>query len=580
MPTKCKHHEICGLNTYVGMGGFCILHSRKPTKGEDFEKALEEHRKNKGDNFKYFYFPYKIDFSSVTFAKGANFQEAEFKGTANFNNAKFAGAADFREGNFRYKANFDNAKFNGEADFRGVEFQEVANFGKATFAEEASFRGAKFTNRADFYGAIFAKKASFCEAAFNEGTDFSYAKFTNEADFTKTLFANETDFIQAAFNEGTDFSYAKFTKDVSFSGATFTKKAQFNWATFTKDVDFGVAKFTETAYFVEATFTGEGNFFETLFIGVATFAGAKFTNRAVFYGAIFDKEASFGDAMFMRGASFEGTIFRRKAHFSNSHLFGRTLFIGSKDARGKTYNFIFSNCTVFLKNLNINPTNVIIFRDADLSQCLFQGTRVDKIEFTGVKWTKLSGKLGYSRTGVYDEKVLLDSIKNKKKTKNKDKDDFGWEHVERVYRDLKTNHKESGDHERAGDFHYGEKEMRRRNPRAPLMHRFFLNLYRILSGYGERYLRPLGWVFGLLIVCTIGYMFLGIAPKDGAPFGIANTECWFKVGLYSLQVMTLQRPTELQPIGVWSTAIKTFQSIVGPIILGLFALALRQRLKR
>ena len=363
-------------------------------------------------------------------------------------------------------------------------------------------------------------------------------------------------FEQHRKSKGDKFAYFIFPEKIEFYNIEFTEGADFLRTTFKKGAHFSFAKFKKKTFFSVATFNEEADF----------------------HGATFSEEAYFDDVRFTKGANFWGTNFEKgDVIFSYSNLFGRSTFIGRK-YKEKTIP-IFKDVLVDFRNVVINPPNVAIFRDADLSRCLFQGTRLDKIEFTNVKWAKISGKLGYSRTGVYDEKVLLDNIKNKKKTKNKDKDDLDWEHIERVYRDLKINHKESGDHERAGDFHYGEKEMRRRNPDTPRAHRFFLNLYRIISGYGERYLRPLFWAAVLLVLCTFGYLLLGIS-KDEIPLKLANPLDWIRTALYSLQVMTFIRPTYLEHTTLASTGLKAFQSIFGPVVIGLFALALRQRLKR
>ena len=71
------------------------------------------------------------------------------------------------------------------------------------------------------------------------------------------------------------------------------------------------------------------------------------------------------------------------------------------------------------------------------------------------------------------------------------------------------------DYERAGDFHYGEKEMRRRNKETAWGLRIFLWLYRLFSGYGERYLPPLFWAGLLFVGSTIGYWWWGLRLKAG-----------------------------------------------------------------
>ncbi len=48
---------------------------------------------------------------------------------------------------------------------------------------------------------------------------------------------------------------------------------------------------------------------------------------------------------------------------------------------------------------------------------------------------------------------------------------------------------------------------------------------------------------------------------------------------YSFRVMTFLRPTDLAPQGI-AKLVHTIQSLLGPLFIGLFALAVRQRLKR
>ena len=144
-------------------------------------------------------------------------------------------------------------------------------------------------------------------------------------------------------------------------------------------------------------------------------------------------------------------------------------------------------------------------------------------------------------------------------------------HIERLYRELKQNHDDRRDYERASDFHYGEKEIRRRNPGTPGRSRLLLNLYCLVSGYGERFGRPLIWAGMLFVASTIGYLLCGKLEATDISLG--------KAALHSLQVMTFLRP---QPIlsGLAAKALYTIESLLGPLFLGLFALAVRQRLKR
>ncbi len=156
-------------------------------------------------------------------------------------------------------------------------------------------------------------------------------------------------------------------------------------------------------------------------------------------------------------------------------------------------------------------------------------------------------------------------------------------HIEQLYRQLKQNYEDRRDYERARDFHFGEKEMRRKNPKTPKALKILLWIYRLVAGYGESASRVFISAVVLLAAFAFLYLFFGIFPKDEPTLAWTNPSDWPKALLYSFRVMTLLKPDELQPINdakLIHTLIYTIQSIAGPVLLGLFGLALRQRLKR
>ena len=122
--------------------------------------------------------------------------------------------------------------------------------------------------------------------------------------------------------------------------------------------------------------------------------------------------------------------------------------------------------------------------------------------------------------------------------------------------------------------------MRRQNPETARGLRFFLMLYWLVSGYGERYLRPLLWAGLLFVGCTIGYMWWGLRLKAGeAQLAWTNGWDWLQGAYYSFRVMMFLKPDDWVPVG-YAHVVNTFQTLLSPLFLGLFALALRQRLKR
>ena len=516
---ECKHHSICSLtDEFDPEEHLCILHSRQQHKDQKaFAEALAVHRKAKGDQFGYMAFPGEADFSEVT----------------------FTGAADFAGATFTELANFYAAAFTGHVSFHEATFTGHAAFMTATFTQGADFSGATFTGQPNFEEATFTGTANFLTATFLESAAFNKVTFTEEALFGGSTFTGWVNFEGATFAGWTTFAIAPFTGHAAFHWATFIQGAIFNGATFTQGADFG-----------DATFTREANFH-----------GATFTEGSWFNQTTFTQGADFGDATFLGENYFQRTRFEASTTFQRSRFSGRLLFTGGGEAQPDF--LIFQDATtVDFRNQVIGSAENVSFRQADFRTCRFLNTDLRKAELTGVRWPQKGG-----RRVVYDEIAPISE------------EPYPWDELERLYRELKQNYEDRRNYARAGDFHYGEKEMQRRNPATPRSLKFFLWLYWGVSGYGERFLRPLGWALVLLIMATVAYLWLGLVPKGGgAPLQWANSKDWGLTIDYGLRVMTLLRPDDLVPVG-YARYVHTLQNLLGPLFLGLFALAVRQRLK-
>jgi len=404
-----------------------------------------------------------------------------------------------------------------------------------------NFTGIVFPVHARFHDITFTAGTSFERAAFTEGADFSLAKFGQYADFQSATFTRKANFFMARFEGWVNFRKVMFADEAAFLATTFNDKA-----------DFEQARFVEEANFLSANFAECTNFDRTTFSKEACFSAAKFTKDATFFGAKFSSEANFEQTQFNVG----------RVDFRRASFGGRTLF-SSRRNHDQTI-AIFSGVEVDFMQVLIDAPHALTFLEADLRKCRFLDTDLRKVEFTGVDWTKIGG-----RSVVYDEIVPLQAGEARP-----------WARIERLYRELKQNYEDRRDYERAGDFHYGEKEMRRRNPETPFILRFLLTFYWLFSGYGERYLRPLIWAGLLLAASTIGYLALGLSSKGGeSTLALTNGWDWLRAAFYSFRVMTFLKPDDLIPIGC-SKVVNTIESLLGPLLLGLFALAVRQRLKR
>ena len=403
----------------------------------------------------------------------------------------FPASHTFLHAEFTGNAKFDDAKFTGKACFQG-----------AKFTGEACFQGAKFTGEADFWIAEFGGQANF------EGAEFS-----GSAGFLRAKFSGDAVFRDAQFSGGAVFSETKFARRAVFERAKFSEEALFGRTKFSEEADFRSAMFNESASFWIAEFSEE-----------ALFEGAEFSGSAGFFRAKFSGEADF------RSDTFSG-----KTEFTKAKFLSRTLFVS-----GKEHNKIIQIFSLTKIGAEIDFTDVIIerpealiFRDADLSKCRFLSTDLRKAEITNAKWSEFGG-----REGVYDEHVLI---------RNKTDD---WAHVESLYRQLKQNYEDRKDYERARDFHYGEKEMRRKNPKTSRGLCFLLTLYWAVSGYGERFLRPfisLGIVLLISMTCYLSPWFELKLKLDTGTRMLDWTSGWgwLESFHYTLRTMLLLKPEEV-----------------------------------
>jgi uncharacterized protein YjbI with pentapeptide repeats len=571
---QCKHFEVCHLaaETDQGAEDLCILHSKENNKSKEaFAKALEAHRKVRGDNFEFFVFPDIANFKGAKFSNDANFNKTTFRQRADFSKTHFSGDVNFKETIFEGRAVFMQAQFNGVGEFSYATFSEKTFLSFVIFNKDAVFLGAKFLARTNFMDTKFKGEAVFDHANFSKDVNFASAVFYGEAGFggfIGAVFSGESDFGGAKFLGKTIFETVKFLGPVRFRNCEFRTITDFRETNFSDMASFRDAQFFEATSFNYAIFIGAVTFEKAVFYEEVDYSKSQFSDGADFRQSRFAKKAKFKRAEFLDDADFDGVSFLGKVIFHKSKFSGRLLFVGKGVEVPDSY--IFSKARMIdFRDVNLIHPNLLIVRNADLRKCQFLGTDMRSAELTNIRWPEIYVWLGMNRIGVYDEILAINAEENR-----------SFSHLERLYRELKQNFTTRGDHAIAGDFHYGEKEMCRLNPNTQTIHRFFLHIYWFLSGYGERYLRPLLWASLLLIGGTFIYMLLGMGPEGKDALSWKNPTNWVRVFLYSLEVMFLRKPTGLEPVSVAGRLIQVIHGLFGPLILAFFALAVRQRLKR
>ena len=147
--------------------------------------------------------------------------------------------------------------------------------------------------------------------------------------------------------------------------------------------------------------------------------------------------------------------------------------------------------------------------------------------------------------------------------------------VERLYHYLKINFETEQDYKNAGDFHYGELEMHRRASKWRWFPGYWYNLYRWLSGYGERPSLALGWLAVFLLALPLLVWGFGLDSVTGG-----TTPGFLETFTYIFEKATFQRPPPLSNLNLLGSFISNLSLLIIPGQAALFLLALRNRLGR
>ena len=308
--------------------------------------------------------------------------------------------------------------------------------------------------RISFSGFEFGRKRSS-----GENLSFEGFKFPN----------GEVSFLNATFGDG----------GVDFSGAAFGDGGvDFNRAAFGKgDVDFRDTTFGKGAIgFINATF-GDG--------------GVDFNRAAFGKGGVDFRRASFGDGKVdFRHANFgSGGVDFRDANFGKKAVFfsGVTFGDGGVDFRGVT----FGGPVVFENLKNSEKISSLDFHGAH-----FKGTLVLEGEFHTVpdlRRTKADYHLDLS--GVTIAKDFF-------KSKNNSPDE-GKKNAARLRR-LREISENNRHHDAGLHFFERENQVMRASGEWKRLRVYLDHLYELTSRYGQKILRPFGW----LCVLTLAFFFV------------------------------------------------------------------------
>ena len=185
----------------------------------------------------------------------------------------------------------------------------------------------------DFKGMEFPKDISFAGRVL-VGADFRNAVFKGKVDFTKTVFLGSTHFEGAKFLD-TSPNQPISDASVSFSNSSFESEVNFTEVHFPSETEFGDTNFSGSVHFQGATFGKElGQEYHCVF-----FDKSNFKSISIFSNTTFNIDVSFENVEFKYLTLFEETCFRKIVSFNNSKFHNMVSFRkASFDRPPKFYN--------------------------------------------------------------------------------------------------------------------------------------------------------------------------------------------------------------------------------------------------
>jgi len=344
-----------------------------------------------------------------------------------------------------------------------------------------------------------------------------------------------------------------------------------------------------TVSFSRVWFTGDAGFGLAVFKGYARFDSACFSGSARFLNVDFEDGVNFGQARF--GAADLRIKTAGTAHFLLAQFAERAvltveaarielqevllhkglvlrMFGGELDATGAVFGE--PSSITNLERLR-SPAEVVSLRDVDvqglvmtdvsLRRCTFAGARgLDQLRLDGnCRFERSRPRWWLTRREMLAEEVALRGWSDQPPGEY-----LGPARVGGQYRSLRKSFEDSKNEAGAGDFYYGEMEMRRHSAETSKAEKAILWFYWLFSGYGQRASRALAALF--LVVATV----TTLLTVWGQDFGLAAR---LAIGA----VVFRADDTDLTAAGEWTVLIARF---LGPVLLALAVLAVRARVKR
>ncbi|MEV5489642.1 pentapeptide repeat-containing protein [Streptomyces bobili] len=413
-----------------------------------------------------------------------------------------------------------------------------ADFGWAQFDGDAEFSRADFTSFVSFYAAEFRGKALFGAARFSHGAVFGEAQFTDIASFPQARFSGYTSFSGAGFGGNANYGEAQFGSHALFDKAEFKGDTWFALVPFGGDVRFDEAHFSATSALGPIVCAGQMDLSGAVFADPVTLEIA--ARELVCHRTRWESTAT----LRVRYASVDITDAVVSAPFA---IASHPVPFGAEDDSPMRETALADLASAArVESVQGVDAAHMVLAGTDLSECLFIGAfHLDQIRLEG-RTTFASVPQGIHRrhhvwpTRWSPRRALAEEhhwraqaaglpIPDPSQAASPRQWRIGPHHwdaartpdpvdVAAIYRHLRKALEDSKNEPGAADFYYGEMEMRRHDRTTTTRaERGLLHGYWLLSGYGLRASRALGWLAASMLVTILLLMGFGLpqhSPKQ------------------------------------------------------------------
>ncbi|AFR51582.1 MULTISPECIES: pentapeptide repeat-containing protein [Gordonia] len=578
-------------------------------------------------------------FLRVTFTGAAQFDTATFTRSARFHRATFAAVAHFDGATFTSGAHFDRATFTRSALFIGATFAGNTTFAEATFTRDARFVRATFIGDTAFLEATFTRDAHFDEATFTAGTYFDGATFTGAAWFRNSrwrtlgwsrtvwktasvesagLAAVEIVLDRAEFEQPVRLELAAGRVSMERMQATerlhlVIAGAQVNL----EDADFAVGSLIDAAPVQTPTTATETTAKEAQEQRVQKSG----IGRWVFIPPYPDPDYT--------SATTSGLPPDEDTHqvLDPAQRLSRSLMYASLFLEADLSTALDHTPTASVTSLRRTHVAGTSLSGMDLRACTFTGADgLDKLVIVGDdiltnhrgdkdmmragpargrKWWRTSRRVLHDELAVRQPHPAASDTAGASGATDATVEPAAtptapltYRSVSATYRSLRKALEDSRDEPGAADFYYGEMTMRRLAASPLSVERSLLTLYWLIAGYGLRAWRALATL--VVVIAVAGWCFtndawavktvtktptsvdLGtgaITSSASTADGLSLMRSW----LFAAQEAVVPfRPAGLSGVTLtsWGHVVDLAVRILGPILLALAVLAIRNRTKR